>query len=215
LPDFRGHTDKDSLNRQQFGGNVGFAERQDVSFIVEGLRSDARFVLHEQQYSRPRIRNRPLSPVWRHNLSNIVPCITTDTSNNLLRWCVPAPICAFAPEHLDDNQIRPGFVPPPPIFARRVLTLIGESVRANGGLFVPDPFEHFSACLDHRFSDSNQGPRHSFAHLTEKDPTCRQLTPFSRGTELAWDALQRGSGPSIQTPMQTKRASNGTFINLT
>jgi hypothetical protein len=199
---------KDSLNRQQFGGNVGFPLRKDKTFLFiayEGLRSDAQdsvpLLTNSSIFAPTNTQQTIISNLAAQPVSNIVPCITTDTSNPLnMPVMLPAPICAFALQSIltvNPNLGPNPFVPPPPISPKRVLDpYIVNQFAANGGLFpFPIRSNDFSARLDHRFSDSNQGfLRYSFAHLTEKDPDLQALTAFSRGTsELAWDSTLQGS----------------------
>src|ERR1700720_2888311 len=199
---------KDSLNRQQFGGNVGFPLRKDKTFLFlayEGLRSDAQdsvpLLTNSSIFAPTNTQKTIIENLAAQPVSNIVPCITTNTSNPLnMPLMLPAPTCAFALQSIltvNPNLGPNPFVPPPPISPKRTLDpYIVNQFAANGGLFpFPIRSNDFSARLDHRFSDSNQGfLRYSFAHLTEKDPDLQALTAFSRGTsELAWDSTLQGS----------------------
>jgi Carboxypeptidase regulatory-like domain/TonB dependent receptor len=199
---------KDSLNRQQFGGNVGFPLRKDKTFLFlayEGLRSDAQdsvpLLTNSSIFAPTNTQKTIIANLAAQPVSNIVPCITTNTANPLnMPVMLPAPICAFALQSIltiNPNLGANPFVPPPPISPKRVLDpYIVNQFAANGGLFpFPIRSNDFSARLDHRFSDSNQAfLRYSFAHLTEKDPDLQALTAFSRGTsELAWDSTLQGS----------------------
>jgi Carboxypeptidase regulatory-like domain/TonB dependent receptor len=199
---------KDSLNRQQFGGNVGFPIRRDKTFLYlayEGLRSDAQdsvpLLTNSSIFAPTNTQKTIIANLAAQPVSNIVPCITTDPSNPLnMPVMLPAPTCAFALQSIltvNPNLGPNPFVPPPPKSPKRVLDpYIVNQFAANGGLFpFPIRSNDFSARLDHRFSDSNQGfLRYSFAHLTEKDPDLQALTAFSRGTsELAWDSTLQGS----------------------
>ncbi len=199
---------KDSLNRQQFGGNVGFPIRRDKTFLYlayEGLRSDAQdsvpLLTNSSIFAPTNTQKTIIANLAAQPVSNIVPCITTNPSNPLnMPVMLPAPTCAFALQSIltvNPNLGPNPFVPPPPKSPKRVLDpYIVNQFAANGGLFpFPIRSNDFSARLDHRFSDSNQGfLRYSFAHLTEKDPDLQALTAFSRGTsELAWDSTLQGS----------------------
>jgi hypothetical protein len=199
---------KDSLNRQQFGGNVGFPLRKDKTFLFlayEGLRSDAQdsvpLLTNSSIFAPTNTQKTIIANLAAQPVSNIVPCITTNAANPLnMPVMLPAPTCAFALQSIltiNPNLGANPFVPPPPISPKRVLDpYIANQFAANGGLFpFPIRSNDFSARLDHRFSDSNQAfLRYSFAHLTEKDPDLQALTAFSRGTsELAWDSTLQGS----------------------
>jgi hypothetical protein len=199
---------KDSLNRQQFGGNVGFPLRKDKTFLFlayEGLRSDAQdsvpLLTNSSIFAPTNTQKTIIADLAAQPVSHIVPCITTNPSNPLnMPVLLPAPTCAFALQSIltiNPNLGLNPFVPPPPISPKRVLDpYIVNQFAANGGLFpFPIRSNDFSARLDHRFSDSNQAfLRYSFVHLTEKDPDLQALTAFSRGTsELAWDSTLQGS----------------------
>src|SRR5882757_2073119 len=204
----QGRPIKDSLDRQQFGGNVGFPLRRDKTFLYlayEGLRSDAQdsvpLLTNSNIFAPTFTQQTIIGNLAAQPATNLVPCITTNPSNPLSNPLIlPAPTCAFALQSIltiNPNLGPNPFVPPPPISPKRVLDpYIVNQFAANGGLFpFPIRSSDFSARLDHRFSDSNQGfLRYSFAHLTEKDPDLQALTAFSRGTsELAWDSTLQGS----------------------
>jgi hypothetical protein len=195
---------KDSLNRQQFGGNVGFPIRRDKTFLYlayEGLRSDAEdsvpLLTNSGIFAPTLTQQTIIGNLAAQPATNMVPCITTNPSNPLSNPIIlPAPTCAFALSSLLTVNPAAGpnpFIPP----IKSILDpYIVNQFAANGGLFpFPIRSSDFSARLDHRFSDSDQGfLRYSFAHLTEKDPDLQALTAFSRGTsELAWDSTLQGS----------------------
>ena len=194
---------KNSLNRQQFGGNVGFPISKDKSFLYvayEGLLSDA-------QDSVPLLTNSNIfapTPTQQSIISGLaaegatpVPCITTNPSNPLMNPLVlPAAQCAFALGSILTVNPNPG---PNPFVgnAQRALNpYIVNQFEVNGGLFPFPTHQHqFSARFDHQFGESDQAfVRYSFVHLTEKSPDVQALTAFSRGTsELAWDSTLQGS----------------------
>jgi Carboxypeptidase regulatory-like domain/TonB dependent receptor len=194
---------KNSLNRQQFGGNVGFPIRKDKTFLFvayEGLRADA-------QNSVPLLTNSSIFAPTTGQQSILgglaaegaapVPCLTTNPANPLLNPLVlPAATCAFALQSLLTVNPTPGpnpFIPP---IKSALDPYIVNQFETNGGLFpYPTRSHQASARLDHHFSDSDQAfLRYNFSHLTEKDPDVQALTAFSRGTsELAWDSTAQAS----------------------
>jgi len=194
---------KNSLNRQQFGGNAGFPVSKDKSFLYvayEGLLSDA-------QDSVPLLTNSNIfapTPTQQSIISKLagegarpVPCITTNPSNPLMNPLIlSADQCAFALGSILTLNPNPG---PNPFVndAQRALNpYIVNQFEVNGGLFPFPTHQHqFSARFDHQFSESDQAfLRYSFVHLTEKSPDVQALTGFSRGTsELAWDSTLQGS----------------------
>jgi hypothetical protein len=201
--DSQGSPVKDSLNRQQFGGSVGFPIKRDKTFLFvayEGLHSDAQDsvpLLTNSSIFAPTIGQQGILAGLAAEGATPVPCITTNAANPLSNPLVlPAAKCAFALQSI--LTVNPTAGPNPfvsPIQAALDPYIVNQ-FETNGGLFpFPTRSHDFSARLDHRFSDSNQAfLRYSFDHLTEKDPDVQALTALSRGTsELAWDSTVQGS----------------------
>jgi hypothetical protein len=195
---------KDSLNRQQFGGNVGFPIKKDKTFLFvayEGLRADAQksvpLLTSSSIFAPSKVQQAILANLAAQPATNQVPCLTTNPANPLQNPIIlPAPTCAFALQSLLTVNPSPGPNPFIPGIKRALDPYIVNQFETNGGLFPFPTRQHdASARLDHRFSDTDQGfLRYSFAHLTEKDPDVQALTAFSRGTsELAWDSTIQGS----------------------
>ena len=195
---------KDSLNRQQFGGNVGFPIRKDKTFLYlayEGLRSDAQdsvpLLTNSNIFAPTLTQQTIIGNLAAQPATHMVPCLTTNPSNPVSNPIIlPAPTCAFALQSLLTVNPSAGpnpFIPP----IKSILDpYVVNQFEANGGLFpFPIRSNDFSARLDHHFSTNNQAfLRYSFDHLTEKDPDLQALTAFSRGTsELAWDSTLQGS----------------------
>jgi hypothetical protein len=196
--DAQGSPVKNSLSRQQFGGNVGFPIRKDKTFLYvayEGLRADAQSsvpLLTNSSIFAPTLGQQSILGGLAAEGATPVPCITTNPANPLLNPVIlPAATCAFALQSLLTVNPSPGpnpFIPP---IKSALDPYIVNQFETNGGLFpFPTRSHQASARLDHRFSDSNQAfLRYNFSHLTEKDPDVQALTAFSRGTsELAWDS---------------------------
>jgi len=194
---------KDSLNRQQFGGNVGFPIKKDKTFLFvayEGLRSDAQDsvpLLTNSSIFAPTTGQQAILAALNNEGTTPVPCITTNTANPLSNpKILPANACAFVLQSLLTVNPASGANPVVPAIKGALDPYIVNQFVTNGGLFpFPIRSNDASGRLDHRFSDSNQAfLRYSFAHLTEKDPDVQALTAFSRGTsELAWDSTLQGS----------------------
>jgi hypothetical protein len=195
---------KDSLNRQQFGGNVGFPIRKNKTFLYlayEGLRSDAQDsvpLLTNSNIFAPTLSQQTIiGNLAAQPATSLVPCLTTNPANPLSNPVIlPAPTCAFALQSLLTVNPVAGpnpFIPP----IKSILDpYVVNQFEANGGLFpFPIRSNDFSARLDHRFGTNDQAfLRYSFDHLTEKDPDLQALTAFSRGTsELAWDSTLQGA----------------------
>src|SRR5271167_4121673 len=198
--DAQGTPVKDSLNRQQYGGSVGFPIKKDKTFLYaayEGLNSNAQDsvpLLTNSNIFAPTIAQQQLiANLAAQPATNMVPCITQNTANPLLNpLFLSAPVCAFALQSiLTINPPQEPGNPFVPAIKSALDPYIVNQFETNGGLFpFPIRSNAFSARLDHRFSDNNQAfLRYSFVHLTEKDPDLQALTAFSRGnSELAWDS---------------------------
>src|ERR1700688_2088146 len=194
---------KNTLNRQQFGGNIGMPIKKDKTFLFvgyEGLRSDAQDsvpLLTNSSVFNPTAQQLPIfAGLAAEPATTMVPCLSNPTNPIFgLPTFLPAPTCAFvlsncltittAASACQTNGATQALNP-----------FIINQAETNGGLFPFPIREHqFSARLDHRFSDRDQRfLRYSFDHLTEQDPDVQALTAFSRGTsELAWDSTLQGS----------------------
>jgi hypothetical protein len=195
---------KNSLNRQQFGGNAGFPIKKDKTFLFvayEGLRADAQksvpLLTSSSIFAPTKIQQTIIANLAAQPATNQVPCLTTNPANPLSKPIIlPAPTCAFALQSLLTVNPAPGPNPFIPGIKRALDPYIVNQFETNGGLFpFPTRQNDASVRLDHRFSDSDQAfLRYNFAHLTEKDPDVQALTAFNRGTsELAWDSTVQGS----------------------
>ncbi len=186
---------KNTLNRQQFGGNIGMPIQKDKTFLFasyEGLRSDAQdsvpLLTNTSVFNSTPQQNTIIGGLAAESPTTMVPCLS-------LTATVSAPTCAFilnnclnitaAPSLCQTNGATQALNP-----------FIINQAETGGGLF-PFPIRQnlASVRLDHRFSDHDQAfLRYSFGHLTETDPDLQALTAFSRGTsELAWDNTLQAS----------------------
>jgi hypothetical protein len=198
-----GNPIKNSLNRQQFGGNIGFPVSQDKSFLYlayEGLISDAQDsvpLLTNSNIFAPTTTQQSIISGLAAEGATPVPCITTNPSNPLVNPLVlPANQCAFALGSILTVNPNPGVNPFVGNAQRALNPYIVNQFVVNGGLFpFPTRQQQFSARFDHRFGENDQAfVRYSFVHLTEKSPDLQALTAFNRGTsELAWDSTAQGS----------------------
>jgi hypothetical protein len=190
---------KNSLNRQQFGGSVGFPIVKDKSFLFlayEGLISDAQDavpLLTDSSIFAPTAPQQAIIGGLAQEGATMVPCISNFAQGGPPTF-LPATTCARVLGNLLTVQQTPNAFMPP---AQQVLDpYIVNQFETNGGLFAFPTREHqFSGRFDHHFSDNDQVfVRYSFVHLTEKSPDVQALTGFSRGTsELAWDSTAQGS----------------------
>jgi Carboxypeptidase regulatory-like domain/TonB dependent receptor len=194
---------KNSLSRQQFGGNLGFPLKKDRMFLYvgyEGLRSDAEdsvpLLTNSSVFNAPPDQTAIFAGLATLPGNPNVPCLSDplDPINGPPTF-FPAQTCAFILSHC--LNITAAASPCQTNGATQALNpFIINQAETNGGLFPFPIREHqASARLDYHFSDRNQAfLRYSFAHLEETDPDVQALTGISRGTsELAWDSTLQGS----------------------
>jgi carboxypeptidase family protein len=191
----QGQPIKNSLNRQQFGGTLGFPVQKNKTFLFlayEGLRSDAQdsvpLLTHSSIFA-PSAAQQPILAGLAAEGGTPVPCLTGQPA-------LPAAICAFGLQSI--LSVNPTAVGNPFVSAGQLASdaFIVNQFEKDGGLFpFPIRQHEFSARLDHRFSSQDQTfLRYSFAHLKESDPDVQALIGFSRGTSLLnWDSTLQGS----------------------
>jgi hypothetical protein len=201
--DAQGAPVKNSLSRQQFGGNMGGPLKRDKTFLFvgyEGLRSDAQDsvpLLTNSNIFDPTLSQLPIfAGLAAQPATTMVPCLSNPTNPiGGIPTFLPAPTCAFVLSNC--LTITPSASPCQTNPATAALNpYIINQAETNGGLFPFPIREHQgSVRLDHRFSEHDQAfLRYSAAHLTEKDPDVQALTAYSRGTsELAWDSTLQAS----------------------
>jgi hypothetical protein len=201
---------KNSLSRQQFGGNIGLPLQKDKTFLFvgyEGLRSDAQdsvpLLTNSNVFNATPQQDSIFAGLAALPGNPMVPCLS-NASNPIsgIPTFLPAQTCAFVLSNCLNVTATQSACQTNPMLNPFV---VGQA-EAGGGLFPFPIREHqASARLDHHFSDHDQAfLRYSFDHLTEKDPDVQALTAFSRGTsELAWDSTLQASwfhtfSPSVQ-----------------
>jgi hypothetical protein len=195
----QGQPIKNSLSRQQFGGTLGLPLRKDKTFLFlgyEGLRSDAQdsvpLLTHSSIFA-PTAVQAPILGGLAAEGNKLVPCISNQGAPPTM---LPAATCAFGLQSIltvDPTAVGNPFVSPAHLASN---AFIVNQFETNGGLFPFPIREHqFSARVDHRFSQSDEGLlRYTYAHLRESDPDVQALVGFSRGTSiLNWDSTLQGS----------------------
>lgn len=207
---------KNSLNRQQFGGSLGFPISKDKTFLFlayEGLLADAQDsvpLLTNSNIFAPDTAQQSIIAGLASEGATPVPCITTNPSNPLMNPVVlPAAQCAYALNSILTVNPNPGNNPFVGNAQRALDPYIVNQFEVNGGLFpFPTRQHESSARLDHRFSNNDQAfLRYSFAHLTEKSPDVEALTGFSRGTsELDWDSTAQAAWFHLINPATMNEA---------
>src|SRR5712691_7729317 len=206
--DLQGVPIKDSLNRQQFGGTVGFPIKKDKSFLflaIEGLRQNA-------QSAVPLLTNTNIFRPQSDPLNNQVAILNALTNNGgALVTClngqpaIPGPTCAGL--LTSALTISPSTGLSAGQIARNAFLV--SQFETNGGLF---PFDtrlyQVSSRFDHRFSDKNQVYlRYSYAHDLEDNPDVQSLTGFSRGSSVhTYDSTIQGSWFHLFSPNTANEA---------
>jgi hypothetical protein len=197
--DAQGQPIKNSLNRQQFGGTLGFPIQKDRTFgfvAYEGLRADAQdsvpLLTHSSIFA-PTASQVPILAGLAAKGNALVPCISSQTGPPVF---LPAAICAFGLQSI--LTVNPTAVGNPFVSPEKLASdaFIVNQFAKDGGLFPFPIREHqVSARVDHRFSERDQAfLRYSFVHLQESDPDVQALIGFSRGTSiLNWDSTLQGS----------------------
>jgi Carboxypeptidase regulatory-like domain len=197
--DAQGQPIKNSLNRQQFGGTIGFPIQKDRTFgfvAYEGLRADAQdsvpLLTHSSIFA-PTASQAPILAGLAAEGNALVPCISRQTGPPVF---LPAAICAFGLQSI--LTVNPTAVGNPFVSPEKLASdaFIVNQFEKDGGLFPFPIREHeVSARVDHRFSEHDQAfLRYSFVHLQESDPDVQALIGFSRGTSiLNWDSTLQGS----------------------
>lgn len=177
LPDLAGTPVKDGLNRQQYGGTVGFPIQKDKTFLFgsfEGLRQDAQNavpILTDTAIFRPLSIPQNNQAAVLNGLasegSTPVPCLTGQPA-------LPAATCAAVLTNI--LTLSSGASPLDDY-------LIGQ-FEGNGGLFPYDTREYLGFVrLDHQFDEHNQlFVTYNYGHDREENPDVQSLTGFSRGS---------------------------------
>src|SRR5215472_11328616 len=192
---------KNSLNRQQFGGTLGFPVRKDKTFLFvgyEGLRSDAEDsvpLLTQSGIFAPSAPQQKIESGLAALGSSQVPCLSGPVGDAVAAklpppytnmTTLPADVCALALGKA--LTINPASGP--------LNAFVISQMEKDGGLF-PFPIRQHEASvrLDHYFGDRDQSAlRYSFSHLQESDPDVQALIGYSRGSSvLNWDSTVQGS----------------------
>ncbi len=180
---------KDSLNREQFGGSIGFPIKKDKTFLygaVEGLMQDAQNavpILTNTKIFNPTDADNALIGQLATN-PGAVPCLSVP--GNPTPVSLPGPTCAFALSSL--LTVNP-FAAPNPFLSPGHIALNGflvNQLETNGGLFNFATRQYLASVrFDHQFSDKNQVfLRYNFGHDREESPDVQSLTGFSRGSSI-------------------------------
>ena len=169
---------KNSLNRQQFGGSVGFPIKKDKTFLFvafEGLRQDAQNavpLLTNTNVLRPTAAQNAIIASLAAQGGTTVSCLTGVT--------VPAAFCAGLLQNALTVSQSTGLTA-----GQTALNgFLVNQLETNGGLFPYNTREYLgSVRLDHRVNDSNQlFLSYRYGHDLEENPDVQSLTGFSAGS---------------------------------
>src|SRR5438874_1621933 len=193
---------KNGLNRQQFGGTIGFPIKKDKTFLFigyEGLRSDSERsvpLLTSSNIFAPTAAQSPIIAALANDPGNpMVPCISNFATGGPPTF-LPAATCALGLQSIltvDPTAAGNPFISPGHLALNQFIV---NQFQKAGGLFpFPTRQHEASVRLDHRFNNSNQGSlHHTFAHHTQTAPDVQALVGYSRGTSvLNWDSTLQGS----------------------
>src|SRR5579862_3453156 len=174
-PDSVGVPVKNSLNRQQFGGTVGFPIKKDRTFLFvafDGLRQDAQNavpLLTNTNIFRPTTGQQAIIAALSAEGGAPVPCLTGQPA-------LPAATCAAILGNV--LTINPTTSP--------LNAFLVNQFETNGGVFPYNTREYLgSARFDHRIDDSNQiFLSYRYGHDLEENPDVQSLTGFSAGSSI-------------------------------
>src|SRR5215469_4273788 len=200
----QGQPVKNTLNRQQFGGTIGFPIKKDKTFAFlayEGLRSDAQDsvpLLTTSSIFAPTALQTPIiAGLAALGPATMVPCHAAPAPAPPGTFIhLRASTCAFALQSLLTVNPNPG--PNPFISPAHAASnaFIVHQFQKDGGLFpFPTRQHQGSFRLDHQFDANNQlSLRYNAAHLDENSPDVQALIGFSRGSSiLNWDSNLQAS----------------------
>jgi hypothetical protein len=191
---------KNSLQRYQDGGTLGFPIKKDKTFLFAAFEG----LLQNSQSAVPLLTNSSIfagptaaAPTTfsqgdpRFAQQNIVSALVSDPGNptvpclhnpNGTITSLPAQICAGA--------LQTGLTVSPITGLTAGQNALNDflinQLETNGGLFNYNTREYLaSGRLDHRFSDSNQiALTYRFGHDLEENPDVHSLTGFSAGSSI-------------------------------
>ncbi|MFZ1918149.1 MAG: TonB-dependent receptor [Terriglobales bacterium] len=187
---------KNSLSRQQYGGNIGFPIQKDRTFLFasfEGLRQNSQnsvpLLTQSSIFAGPSFTapGAFLQGDPRIAQQAIIQQVAADSATSVT--CFPgvtlSPIdCAFALQSvLAVNPIANPFVTPGQTALNGFLVSQFEN---EGGVFPYNTREYLaSGRLDHRFNVNNEiSVTYRYGHDLEESPDVQSLTAFSAGSSI-------------------------------
>jgi len=191
-PDAVGTPVKNSLERYQFGGNVGLPIQKDKTFLFvafEGLRQD-------QQNAVPLLTNSDIfapTPAQQTILAGLtglapVPCLVGPVGIAVANQLMLPPPTLTTPNMLPAAEcaaVLGGALSVNPANGPLDAFLVNQ-FETNGGLFDYNTRQYLgSVRLDHRIDAANQlSLTYRYAHDWEESPDVHSLTGFSAGSKI-------------------------------
>src|SRR5271154_3639618 len=189
-PDSVGQPIKNSLQRYQFGGNVGLPIQKDKTFLFtnfEGLYQDAQNavpLLTDTNIFRPSASQQAGIAAVAGAGAGIVPCLSGPVGMAVaLQLGLPAPSPTTNLPGATCAAILTGVLTQSPA-TNPIAAYFVNQFETNGGVFPYNTREYLASVrLDHRFSDSDQlALTYRYAHDLEENPDVQSLTGFSAGS---------------------------------
>ncbi len=180
---------KNSLQRYQFGGNVGFPIQKDKTFLFasfEGLLQDAQNsvpLLTNANIFEPSASQQAAIGTVAAAGSSTVPCLSGPVGAAIAgQLGLPAPNPTTNLPGMLCAQILTGALSVSP--ATPIGAFLVNQFEDNGGVFPYSTREYLgSVRLDHRFSETDQlFLTYRYAHDLEENPDVQSLTGYSAGS---------------------------------
>ena len=189
-PDSVGQPIKNSLQRYQFGGNVGLPIQKDKTFLFadfEGLLQDAQNavpLLTDTSIFRPSVDQQAAIATLAAAGATPVPCLSGPVGAAVAAQLgLPAPNPVTLVPGAGCAQILTGVLTQNQA-TNPISNYFVNQFESNGGVFPYNTREYLASVrIDHRFSDSDQlFVTYRYAHDVEENPDVQSLTGFSAGS---------------------------------
>ena len=189
-PDSVGSPIKNTLSRQQFGGNVGFPVKKDKTFLFaafEGLRQDAQNsvpILTDTNVFRPTIAQSTVLAGLTGG--STVPCLSGPVGAAVAAQLgLPAPNPTTNVPAAECAAILSGVLTIDPATSP-VNAFLLDQFETGGGVFPYTTREYLaSGRLDHHFNTNNEfSLTYRYGHDLEESPDVQSLTAFSAGSSI-------------------------------
>ena len=189
-PDSVGQPIKNSLQRYQFGGNIGLPIQKDKTFFFadfEGLLQNAQNavpLLTDTSIFRPSVDQQAAIATLASAGATPVPCLSGPVGAAVaLQLGLPAPAPVTFVPGAGCAQILTGVLTQNQA-TNPISNYFVNQFESNGGVFPYNTREYLASFrLDHRFSDTDQlFLTYRYAHDVEENPDVQSLTGFSAGS---------------------------------